>query len=211
MAEEAGSSRKIILHGIGEHDRKPKERAHGRHPNKTRTPADMHKEEPYDGHFGKRDTQRDQRIRARKDPVKVHQGYVIGQDRADDEHRKNTEIARNADMFVRNLYVRVVMFSSLFSHLSEPQMFVMPPEQIQEREKEDPDDIDEVPVQAGHLDRTKVLRIERTLEGHPEEPRHYSEADDHMESMEARHYEIDIEEYPDLVAEFIFIENERTR
>src|SRR5690606_39445961 len=107
--------------------------------------------------------------------------------------------------------MRIVVFGSLFSHLSKPQMYVMPPKQVQEREKKDPDNIHEVPIQAGHLDRAKVFSRECALECHPEEPRHHAEPNDHVQGMKARHHKINVKEDTDLIAELILVEDKRTR
>ena len=37
---------------------------------------------------------------------------------------------------------------------------VVPADQIEQREQENPDDVDEVPVQAGHFDRRVVVGVE---------------------------------------------------
>src|SRR6266550_3768229 len=57
--------------------------------------------------------------------------------------------------------------------------------QIQEREKENPDDVDEVPVQAHHFDRTVVLRTEMPAPCTPDHPYEQPDADDHVQRMQS--------------------------
>src|SRR2546423_9773650 len=57
--------------------------------------------------------------------------------------------------------------------------------QIQEREKENPDDIDEVPVQAHHFDGTVILRTEMSAPCAPDHPEQEADADDHVQRMQS--------------------------
>ncbi len=68
--------------------------------------------------------------------------------------------------------------------------------QIEQREEEDPDDIDEVPVKTADLDGRIVFFGERSLPGQVNESDQNSRADDHVQRVEPRHGEIDPEEDP---------------
>src|ERR1700682_637175 len=70
----------------------------------------------------------------------------------------------------------------------------VPPDQIQEREKKDPHDVHEVPVEAGHLDRRVPLRGVSPLAGLDDENGQDAEADDHVQGVEARHREVERKE-----------------
>src|SRR5712691_3615079 len=70
----------------------------------------------------------------------------------------------------------------------------MTPDQIQKREQENPDDVDEVPVQTADLDRAVVLRGDRAAPRPPQHPRHDPEPDDHVQRVQARHDEVEREE-----------------
>ena len=85
-------------------------------------------------------------------------------------------------------------------------MHEMSPEQIKQREQENPDNIDEVPIEAGHFDRHVIFRTVGIAESHPSEPSHQPKADDHMQGMEAGHHKIDPEKDPHLIAEFVGID-----
>lgn len=94
------NSGQIILHREGEHDRQPEKSGKRRQPDQIGLPADVHKIQDDERHLGKRDKQRDKRVRAREDPVEIDQRDIIGQDRADDENGENAEITGNPDMRV---------------------------------------------------------------------------------------------------------------
>src|SRR5690606_29398085 len=72
VAEKARSAGKVILHRVGEHDREPEECTDRRHPDKPRTPANVHKEKADKGHFRKRDGKCYESICACKYPIKIH-------------------------------------------------------------------------------------------------------------------------------------------
>src|ERR1700739_2103936 len=71
----------------------------------------------------------------------------------------------------------------------------MPVNQIEQREKIDPDNIDEVPVETANLDGSVVFRCEASLPRHGQEPREDSETDDHVQRVQTRHYEIKGKKY----------------
>src|SRR5512139_606190 len=73
---------------------------------------------------------------------------------------------------------------------------VVPPREIQEREEEDPDDVDEVPVEPESLDHVVVLGRVFPLPGRAEEKEDDGHADDHVEGVEAGHPEVEGEEEP---------------
>src|SRR6266550_1739798 len=66
--------------------------------------------------------------------------------------------------------------------------------QIEEREKENPNDVDEVPVQAHHFDGTVVLRTKVPAPRAPDHPDQQADADDHMQRMQSCQAPIEIHE-----------------
>src|SRR5881628_2805872 len=70
----------------------------------------------------------------------------------------------------------------------------MPSDQIEKREQEDPDDVDEVPVQPADLDGVVVLVRDRSAPCPPRHHAHDSEADDHVQGVESRHHEVERKE-----------------
>ena len=85
-------------------------------------------------------------------------------------------------------------------------MHEMSPEQIKQREQEDPNNIDKVPIEAGHFDRHIVFAAVCVFATPSTEPRHQPEADDHVQGMKPGHYKIDPKEYPDLIAKLIRVD-----
>src|SRR4029079_10173557 len=71
-------------------------------------------------------------------------------------------------------------------------------DEVQEREQENPDDVDEVPVEAEELDRDVPLLRERPLDRHPENDCEDADADDHVQGVHARQREVQDHEDPDL-------------
>src|SRR5580658_522639 len=67
---------------------------------------------------------------------------------------------------------------------------LVPVNQIQQREKKNPNNIDEVPVQTDEVDRRAVFRREPALERLPNQPDQQARADDHVQGMQAGHCEI---------------------
>src|SRR5262249_50655613 len=67
-------------------------------------------------------------------------------------------------------------------------------DQVEEGKEEDPDDVDEVPVEPGDLDRRVVGGADATRPRHPKEPGHDAEPDDHVEGMEPGQREVEREE-----------------
>src|SRR5829696_6321793 len=70
-------------------------------------------------------------------------------------------------------------------------MSVSPADEIEEREQEDPHQIDEVPVKAHDLDRRVPLRGELPLGGHAGDDRHDHHADDHVGGVQTGQGEIE--------------------
>src|SRR4029453_6921145 len=77
----------------------------------------------------------------------------------------------------------------------------VPLDQIEQREKEDPDDVDEVPVQAEDLDRRVPFLRELAAYGHPQNHRQDANPDHHVERVHARQREVDEHEDPDLIGD----------
>src|SRR5581483_1674405 len=63
-------------------------------------------------------------------------------------------------------------------------------DQIEQKEKEDPDDIDEVPVQSSDIDRGEILGRVCTSSGLPKEKRKNTHTDNHVERVQPRHGEV---------------------
>src|SRR5262249_861781 len=63
--------------------------------------------------------------------------------------------------------------------------------QIEQREQEDPDNIDEVPVESRHLHRHIVLYRGMPDIDHPAHHPHDQDTDDHMHGMKPGHPEIE--------------------
>ena len=70
----------------------------------------------------------------------------------------------------------------------------MPVDQVQQGEQVDPDDVDEMPVQPADFERGVICGSEATLPCHPQQPCENAETDDHVESVQPGHYEIESEE-----------------
>src|ERR1041385_6110803 len=71
----------------------------------------------------------------------------------------------------------------------------MTADQVEQREKENPDDVHEMPVEARDLDRRMVFRRKPPAPGKIEDHRRQTEADDHMQCVEARHGKVDPKEH----------------
>src|SRR5690606_24695465 len=67
-------------------------------------------------------------------------------------------------------------------------------DEIQEGEEEDPDEVDEMPVQGDEVDRPEVLRVEVACHRTPEQPQVGDDATDDVDAVQARHHEVDAEE-----------------
>src|SRR6476659_7540038 len=59
----------------------------------------------------------------------------------------------------------------------------VPPDQVEQREEEDPDDVDEVPVEPGHLDGRVPLGRVAALPRLVDEDAQETEPDDHVEGV----------------------------
>src|ERR1051326_1231911 len=66
--------------------------------------------------------------------------------------------------------------------------------QVQQWEQENPDDIDEVPVEAADLDRIVVLARNRAAVSEPPHDADDADADDHVERVKPGHHELQREE-----------------
>src|SRR6187399_861927 len=64
-------------------------------------------------------------------------------------------------------------------------------DQVQEREQEDPDDVHEVPIEAGQLDGGMIVGAVAAAVGQPGQRQQYGYADDHVERVQARHGEVE--------------------
>src|SRR5579871_6766123 len=64
-------------------------------------------------------------------------------------------------------------------------------DQIQERKQKDPDDVDEVPIQAADFDRREITRTESATPGHDQNCSHQADANDHVECVKARHEKVE--------------------
>src|SRR5689334_4971015 len=62
--------------------------------------------------------------------------------------------------------------------------------QVQQREEEDPDDIDEVPIQADHFDRSVVGRVIHAPNALDKQIGQKSQPNDHVQRVHSGHREI---------------------
>src|ERR1700735_2707572 len=74
--------------------------------------------------------------------------------------------------------------------MSRHKPSLVPVDQIQQRKQINPDNVDEVPVQATDFDRSVVLGSEASLPGSDEEPKKNSEPDNHVQGVQAGHHEV---------------------
>ena len=71
----------------------------------------------------------------------------------------------------------------------------MPPEKVEEREEEDPDDVDEVPVEARPGRRACCTRgVNSPCRAFDDQPGEQADADDHVEGVQPGHAEVEREE-----------------
>src|ERR1700692_2365302 len=68
------------------------------------------------------------------------------------------------------------------------------PDQVQQREQEDPDDVHEVPVQADALERVVPLGGVAPLPGGQQQVAEQADADDHVQGVQPGHAEVEREE-----------------
>src|ERR1700689_3587244 len=66
----------------------------------------------------------------------------------------------------------------------------VPVDQVKQGKQINPDDVDEVPVEASDFDGSVVLGREASVPCHEKEPEKNSQADDHVQSVQSRHDEI---------------------
>src|SRR5215469_8981239 len=71
---------------------------------------------------------------------------------------------------------------------------LVPVDQIEQREKKNPHNVDEVPVQADQLDWSVVPRRETAAQRLLNEPQKQAGADDHVQRVKAGHGEVQGEE-----------------
>src|SRR6185503_6855168 len=67
----------------------------------------------------------------------------------------------------------------------------MPPQQVEQRKQENPNDVDKVPVKSNHFDRTVILGIEAAPERKNQQVRQQPRANDHVQRVHAGHGEVD--------------------
>ena len=101
----AGDPREIVLHGECEHDKQPEKARNGGKPDQVFAPPDVHEIEHDERHFGEGDHKREQRVRTRKNAVKIPLRSNVGQDRTYDEYCKNAQISRYRNMSFARFYV----------------------------------------------------------------------------------------------------------
>src|SRR6266852_4205585 len=70
---------------------------------------------------------------------------------------------------------------------------VAPADQVQQWKEKNPDNIDEMPVQAHNLDRREIVRREAVFPRAPDQPNQETHADNHMQGMKSRHRKIEEE------------------
>src|SRR5689334_6925696 len=77
------------------------------------------------------------------------------------------------------------------SLMSFPQVAV---DQVQKRKQEDPDDVDEVPVEAGDVDGSVVIGGKATLAGLRDQHHQNARPDHHVKRVQPGHGEVEREE-----------------
>src|SRR5258708_20077916 len=70
----------------------------------------------------------------------------------------------------------------------------VPVDEIKQRKQVNPNDVDEVPVEAADFDGSVVFGSEASFPGCEEKPEKNAEPDDHVERVQAGHNEIKSEE-----------------
>src|SRR5216683_470758 len=83
--------------------------------------------------------------------------------------------------------------SAIIELISLPRLLVRP-DQVQQREQEDPDDVHEVPVQAEAFERVVPLGGVAPLPGGEQQVAEQTDADDHVQGVQPGHAEIEREE-----------------
>ena len=66
--------------------------------------------------------------------------------------------------------------------------------QIEEREEEDPDHVNDMPVEAAQVDWRVITSIESAPHGQDDQPGNDEAAHDHVDTMKPGHHEVDREE-----------------
>lgn len=83
------NTRQIIAHRKRKENKQPENARNDKKTYETRAVTNVHKIEHDECGFGKRDSERDQCIRARKDSVQIYNRNGVSQNRADYKHREN--------------------------------------------------------------------------------------------------------------------------
>ena len=68
-------------------------------------------------------------------------------------------------------------------------------DQIQQREEENPDQVDKVPVQTDEIDRSKIIGPPMVMDRPPQQPRQGQHTADHVEGVQAGHAVVNAEEH----------------
>src|SRR5258708_36258096 len=68
------------------------------------------------------------------------------------------------------------------------------PDQVEQREKEDPHDVDEVPIEPDSFDVVVVVGVELVAQARADEPGEERDTDDHVKSVQPRHGKVEEEE-----------------
>src|ERR1700737_2475434 len=149
----------VVAHGHEEHDGEPKDRSDDDELGALGAVFCVHEVEDDERGFEDGDGQGDDDIEAGEISVEVDLGGGDGQHGADHENAEYGEVD-----FGRNY----VMFRHALAFLPKPSVAI---DQIEQREQENPNDIDEVPVEADVLDGSVVLRREAATQRLLDEPK----------------------------------------
>jgi hypothetical protein len=150
-------------------DSEPEERRQKHHTHHARTPAEVHEEKHHQRCLAAGDDERHNGVPL----AQIHICHSRGQDGQRQEHAENGEVG-----FLRN---------NVTLHL------VSPSDQIQEREEKNPDNVHEMPVEAGSLHRIKMVRSEVAFPRLDQQHAKNSHAYYHVQRVYARHDEIETE------------------
>src|SRR5712672_3470644 len=80
-------------------------------------------------------------------------------------------------------------------------MFQVTAKEIKQWEKEDPHDIDKVPIETRDFHGSVIFRCKCALPGFVNQPCHNSQSDDHVQSVQTGHRKVDPEEHFDMMCE----------
>src|SRR5580700_2356647 len=167
----------VIAKSQRKHDREPEDAGDDNELGAFGAVIRVHEEQHDEQGFTGGDYQGHDDVQASVVMIEVHGGRVDGGAREHHEHDENQKIE-----FWRNN----VLGHACLSRVS----LLMPVNQIQQREKINPDNIDEVPIETDVLDGRVVLRRKTARDGLFDQPNKQARAGHHVQSVQARHAKV---------------------